>query len=130
MKVKALKRILLVDDEPDLTDLLKSVFEPRGYKCMTAKDGLEAIKSAKEKRPSLIILDLVMPKMDGISTYKALKADKATKDIPIIVYTAQDPEVVIKKGEQALDVVDFVLKPFDTKSLISIVEKAIDKLNA
>ena len=128
MSVKAVKKLLLVDDEAGLTELLKSIFEPRGFVCMTAGDGREALKIAREKSPSLIIMDLVMPKMDGIDAYKALKADKQTRDIPILVYTAQDPEVVIKKGEEALDVVDFILKPFDTRSLISIVEKALSKI--
>jgi len=128
LSAKVRKKLLLVDDEEGLTDLLKSIFEPRGFTCMTAGDGEEALKIAREKHPSLIILDLVMPKMDGIDTYKALKADRKTKDIPVLVYTAQDPEVVIKKGEDALDVIDFILKPFDTRSLISVVEKTLSKL--
>ncbi len=128
MSAKVKKKLLLVDDEADLTELLKSIFEPRGFVCMTARDGEAAIKIAREKHPSLIIMDLIMPKMDGIETYKALKADRKTRDLPILVYTAQDPEVVIKKGEEALDVIDFILKPFDTRSLISIVEKTLTKI--
>ena len=127
--MKAVKKLLLVDDEAGLTELLKNIFEPRGFVCMTAGDGREALKIAREKHPSLIIMDLVMPRMDGIDAYRALKADKRTRDIPILVYTAQDPEVVVKKGGEALDVVDFVLKPFDTRSLITIVEKALSKIN-
>jgi CheY-like chemotaxis protein len=120
-----MKKILIVDDEKDLRELLKSVFEARGYECLTAKDGEEALKIAKSAHPSVIILDLIMPVMDGIETYKALKAGRNTRNIPIIAYTAQDPEVVIKKGEEAFDVIDFILKPFDTKALILSVEKAL-----
>ena len=120
-----MKTILVVDDEKDLRDLLKARFEASGFKCLTAKDGREAIKTVAKERPDLIILDLVMPKMDGIQAYKALKADAEHKHIPIIVYTAQPPEIVAKKGEAAFDVVDFVLKPFDSKTLVLAVKKIL-----
>lgn len=116
-----------MDDEKDLRDLLKARFELSGFKCLTAKDGKEAIKIVKKEKPSLIIMDLVMPEMDGIQAYKALKADAEHKHIPIIVYTAQPPEVVVKKGETAFDVVDFVLKPFDSKTLVLAVRKILSK---
>jgi len=117
--------ILIVDDEKDLRTLLKARFELSGFKCLTARDGKEAIKAVKKERPDLIILDLVMPRMDGIQTYKVLKADAEHKHIPIIVYTAQPPEIVLKKGEAAFDVVDFVLKPFDSKTLVLAVKKIL-----
>ena len=66
-----------------------------------------------------------MPKMDGFQTYKALKSGKTTKNIPIIAYTAQDAEVVAKKGLAALDIVDFVMKPFDSEVLVMAVTKAL-----
>ena len=68
-----------------------------------------------------------MPEMDGFQTQKALKADKSTKDIPIIAYTAQDPETVAKKGAEALDIVDFVLKPSDARTLILAAKKALER---
>lgn len=123
-----MKKLLIVDDEGEFRSLLKEIFESRGFICLTAKDGREATKIAKKEQPSLIILDLIMPKMDGIQTHDALKSDKATRSIPIIAYTAQDPEVVAKKGEKALEVIDFVVKPFDTKALISSVERALANL--
>ena len=119
-----MKRILFVDDEKGFTDTLKATFEPRGFDCLTAGNGIEALKLAREKKPSLIILDLIMPEMDGVETYKTLKADGRTKNIPIIVYTAQAPEVVAKKDD-AFDVVNILLKPFNTKELISLVQKAV-----
>lgn len=120
-----MQTILVVDDEKDLRNLLKARFELSGFKCLTAKDGKEALKIAEKERPALIILDLVMPGMDGIETYKALKAGADTKHIPIIAYTAQPPEVVAKKGEAAFEVVDFVLKPFDAKTLVLAVQKIL-----
>ncbi|MGB2706144.1 MAG: response regulator [Candidatus Omnitrophota bacterium] len=123
-----MKKLLIVDDEKEFRVLLKDIFEARGFICLTAGDGREAIKIAKNERPSVIIMDLIMPKMDGIETHNALKSDRNTKSIPIIAYTAQDPEVVAKKGEKALDIIDFVVKPFDTRALISSVEKALASL--
>lgn len=121
-----MKKILIVDDEKETRILLKDVFDVRGFNCLVAQDGLEAIKIAQKEHPSLIILDLIMPNMDGIETYKVLKADTGTKHIPIIVFTAQDSEIVSKKGvEEVSDVLSFVLKPFNMRELISIVEKAL-----
>lgn len=120
-----MKKILIVDDEKDIRELLKVRFESSGFMCLTAKDGHEAIEIAKSQHPSVIILDLMMPNLDGFQTHKILKADIDTKTIPIIAYTAQNPEEVSKKGIESLDIVDFVLKPFDSKLLILAAEKAI-----
>ena len=122
-----MEKILLIDDEKDMRELLKVRFEVSGFKCLTAKDGKEAVELAKYRQPAVIILDLMMPGMDGFQTHKALKADPSTKNIPIIAYTAQDPEVVAKKGLEALDIVDFALKPFDTEVLILAVNKTLKK---
>ncbi len=121
-----MKKILVVDDEKDFRELLKETLRLRGFTCLTAKNGREAVKIAKNERPSLIILDLVMPEMDGIETHKILKNDRDTKKIPIIAYSAQDPEVFVKKGGEAFDVVDFILKPFNVEVLIDSVEKALE----
>lgn len=123
-----MKTILIVDDERALRELLRDTFELRGYKCLTAKNGREALKIAKKELPSLIILDLIMPVMDGAQTHKALKADASTRDIPVIAYTAQDHEIVAKKGIEAFDVVSYVLKPFDTEALVKTVENAVSKI--
>ena len=120
-----MKTILVVDDEKDLRKLLKSRFELSGIKCLTAKDGKDAIKLAIEKQPSVILLDLVMPKMDGFEVYKALKNNPETKHIQIIAYTAQSPEIVAKKGIEALDIVDFILKPFESKTLVESVRELL-----
>jgi len=120
-----MKILLIVDDEQEFRELLKETFEYRGFKCLTAENGEEALKLVKENRIALIILDLVMPKLDGIDTYKILKSDEKTKKIPVLVYSAQSPEVVAKKGFAASDVVDFLIKPFDTKDLIESVMQAV-----
>ncbi len=118
-------RILIVDDNESIRTLLQARFQVNEFECLIAKNGKQAIEIAKAKHPALIILDLMMPEMDGIETYKVLKAFHSTKNIPIIVYTAQDPEMVARKGLDALDIVDFVLKPFDSKALVMAAKKAI-----
>ena len=120
-----MKKVLIVDDEKDIRDLLKARLELSGFKAVTAENGEEALKIAKHEPPSLVILDLVMPKMDGFETYNALKNDKRTRHVPIIAYTAQNPEVVAEKGIDALNIVDFVLKPFDPGVLMTMVEKTL-----
>ena len=89
-------KILIVDNDKDIRKTVKKRFEFSGFDCVLAGDGEEAIKVAKEEQPSVIILDLVMPKMDGFEAYKALKFDRATKNIPIIAYTA-DPKMALEK---------------------------------
>ncbi len=120
-----MKKILIVDDDSDIRKVLKARLELSGFKCFTAKDGREAVKRAKYNSPSLIILDLVMPGMDGFETYKSLKADEHTKNIPIIAYTAQDADIVAEKGIAALDIVEFILKPFDTEVLMLAINKSL-----
>ncbi len=117
------KRLLIVDDEPDIRKVLKKRLEEEGFECLTAQNAEEALKIAKNDKPSLIILDLVLPGKDGFQIYKELKAQNDTKDIPILVYTAQNPEVVVQKGLKALSVVDFVLKPFDSKDLTVLIKR-------
>lgn len=120
------KKILVIDDEKDMRDMVKANLDLAGYMCLTAKDGKKGMEVAKTKSPSLIILDLVMPGIDGVKLYKMLKADGQTRHIPIIVYTAQAPEIVAKKGMKAFDILDFVIKPSDAKTLLLAVKKALN----
>lgn len=121
------EKLLIVDDESDIRKLLKARLESVGFECFLAEDGEEAIKVARETKPSLIILDLVMPHKDGLQTYKELKSHQDLRDIPIIVYTAQNPELVAEKGFEALEIVDFVLKPFDSRALIFLIERSLKR---
>lgn len=122
------RRLLLVDDEPDILKLLKARLEVEGFECLTAGSGTEAMEIAREKKPSLIILDLVMPEKDGCQIYKELRSCEQTRNIPVIVYTAQGPDTVAEKGFDALERVDFVLKPFDSKALVFLIEQSLSKI--
>ncbi len=120
-------KLLIVDDEGDIRRLLQMRLELAGFECLTAKDGIEAMELARLHKPDLVILDLVMPGKDGLQTYKELKEHPDLEAIPIIVYTAQNPEIVSQKGFEALEIVDFVLKPFDSKALIYLIERSLKK---
>jgi len=85
--IKTMKKILFVEDEPTLQKALKEVLEKEGYNVLPASNGEEGLSSAKEQKPNLILLDLILPKMDGFEVLKNLKADNECKDIPVIVLT-------------------------------------------
>lgn len=87
------KRVLLVDDEEDLVQTLKKELEGRGYEVLSASDGITALETARREEPHLIVLDLMLPSLDGFRVLKFLKADQRFKEIPILVLTARaDPE--------------------------------------
>jgi DNA-binding response OmpR family regulator len=114
--------ILIADDEKDVRELVKARFEFNGFKCITASNGEDAIKLAMKKKPSFLILDLIMPDMDGFEVYKVLKANKKTDKIHILIYSAQPSEIIAKKDMESLDIVDFIMKPFDADLLVSSVK--------
>jgi CheY-like chemotaxis protein len=121
-----MKKILIVDNEQGMRELLKERLEASGFQCLTAANGLEALHLVRTERPVLVIMDLVMPHMDGYAVYKALKGNRDTRDIRIVVYSAQRPEVIMEEGIDALDIVDFILKPLDLESLTYLVRKSAD----
>jgi len=121
-------KLLIVDDEPDIRLLVKARLEKEGFECFTAADAEEALRLTREKKPALIILDLILPEKDGFQVYNELKASEETKDIPVIVYTAQNFEAVAHKGLKALQVIDFILKPFDSKALTFLIEQSLKKM--
>ncbi len=92
-------KVLLIEDEPLLTRMYSKKLESDGYKCFTAENGVEGIKLAKEKKPNIILCDIMMPVKDGITTLQELKEDDETKDIPVIMLTNLSDD---KYTEQAL----------------------------
>lgn len=113
----AKKRILLVDDEAQLVELVKMRLEANGYQVLTAYDGKEALDMAKKEMPDLIILDLMLPKIDGYKVCRMLKFDEKYKKIPIILFTARALEADKKVGmEVGAD--DYITKPFEPELLL------------
>jgi len=108
--------ILIVDDEPDVLDLLVYSLQKAGYKTSTARDGAAALQKARDEVPTLIVLDLMLPQMDGTEVCRHLKADSKTAHIPIIMLTAKAEEVDRVVGLE-LGADDYVTKPFSPREM-------------
>ncbi len=114
------KKVLVVDDEAEVLSSLKESLEARGYEVLTAPDGIAAVETARTGTPHLILLDLMLPKLDGYRVLKLLKSDERYKKIPIIVVTARaDPEDWALAVECGAD--DWVVKPICADSLLEKV---------
>lgn len=109
------KKILVVDDEKDLVDLVKIRLEANKYEVVTAYNGKEGIKKAKDDKPDLILLDIMMPEMDGFMVIKELRKKEITKNIPIIIVTAKDKMKGLFEPE---GIVDYVVKPFTSDEIL------------
>lgn len=110
-------RILVVDDEIYIVHILDFSLGMEGYEVVTALDGEEALKKATENRPDLIVLDIMMPKMDGYETCKALKSDERTKDIPVILLSAKGRNVDMQTGYD-VGADEYITKPFSPRKLV------------
>lgn len=111
------QKILLVDDEEDILDFLELILEEQGYSVVKANSGREALAAAQMHRPELILLDIMMPEMDGWEVLKLLKADEEVSHIPVAMLTARTE---MKDKIQGLQegAVDYICKPFATKELL------------
>jgi len=111
------QKILLVDDEEDILDFLELILEEQGYSVIKASSGREALAAAQMHRPELILLDVMMPEMDGWEVLKLLKADEEITDIPVAMLTAKTE---MKDKIQGLQegAIDYICKPFATKDLL------------
>jgi CheY-like chemotaxis protein len=110
-----MERILYADDDQDIREIINIILTKEGYEPIIAKDGKEAIDLAKKQKPDLIILDFLMPYMNGMDACKALKKDVETKDIPIIMVTAYSNE---KEESLSAGAIDFINKPIDKTDLL------------
>ena len=111
------KRILLIEDEKDMVYAVTLQLEAGGYKVITAYDGREGLKKAREEDPDLIILDLMLPKMDGYKVCGLLKRDRRYNRIPIVMFTARARKSDIKMGKEA-GADAYITKPFDPQILL------------
>ena len=128
MKVKTAK-ILLVDDEPDMTRVIGKSLEVSGYEVIIAGDGAECISKAQCEQPDVILLDNVMPNMDGLTALKKLRSSKRTEDIPVIIVTALDDEDSIAKALNG-GADSYVVKPFDYDMLLVRIAMALESRSA
>ena len=118
------KRILVVDDYLQVVEMLRIRLETAGYEVLTAYDGHEALQKARTEKPDLIILDVMLPKMNGYKVCRFLKFDKRYKDIPIIMLTSRakqsDVEIGLQTGAD-----EYICKPYDPVKLLKTIKKYI-----
>ncbi len=116
--------VLVVEDEPDIRDLIVLHLEREGFRCRTAGTGGEALRSARARVPDLVVLDLMLPEMDGLEVCRRLRREPATAAVPIIMLTAKTGEVDRVVGlEVGAD--DYVAKPFSPKELVARVRAVL-----
>lgn len=119
-------KILVIDDSESILSLLKSMLEKKGYEVQTAMDGEEGLKLAREINPNLIILDLMLPKIDGYTICRFLKFDDKYKGIPIIMLTARASQEDLTTGkETGADA--YIMKPFDQDVLFLTIDNLLKK---
>jgi CheY-like chemotaxis protein len=115
-------KVLVVDDEPALRDVLTILFEDEGYDVITARNGAEALAAVASMRPTIVVTDIMMPVMDGIALCHALAADPATATLPVVMFSAgrNDPRL------EGLPIAAFLPKPMNFATLLQIVDALTD----
>ncbi|MCC6297757.1 MAG: response regulator [Anaerolineales bacterium] len=119
------KSILCIEDETEMIDLMRLILGRRGYEVRGAASGIEGLKMIRAEKPDLILLDLMMPEMDGWEVYQQLKAEEKTKHIPVIVVTAKAQSIDRVLGLHIAKVDDYIAKPFSPQELLTSVEKIL-----
>ena len=119
-------KILVVDDEPDALEVIAFKLREAGYTPLTAADGQRAVELVREERPALVVLDLMLPKIDGLEVCKILRRDPLTAGIPIIMLTARAAEMDRIVGLE-LGADDYVTKPFSPRELVLRIKKVLTR---
>lgn len=129
MENTTVKKILCIEDEPEMIDLIRLILGRRGFDVHGAAGGVEGIRLVREMLPDLVLLDLMMPDMDGWEVYQQMKADASTRDIPVIVVTAKAQNIDKVLGLHIAKVDDYIAKPFSPQELMDSVDKVFEKLS-
>lgn len=120
-----MKRILCVEDEQEMIDLIRLILGRRGFEVKGADGGIEGLKLIRQELPDLVLLDLMMPDMDGWEVYQQMKADEKTRHIPVIVVTAKAQNIDRVLAMHIAKVDDYITKPFSPQELLQSVEKVL-----
>ncbi len=122
-----IKRVVCVEDEPEMIDLIRLILSRIGFEVIGADGGKEGLETIRENKPDLILLDLMMPDMDGWEVYQQIKADKSTSEIPVIVVTAKAQSIDKVLGLHIAKVDDYISKPFSPQELLDSVERVLNR---
>src|SRR5512143_1100486 len=124
---KSQKRILCIEDEPEMIDLIRLILGRRGFEVLGAAGGKAGLDSVRAEHPDLVLLDLMMPDKDGWEVYQQMKADDATKNIPVIVVTAKAQSIDKVLGLHIARVDDYISKPFSPQELLNSVDNVLNR---
>ena len=119
------QKVLIVDDEPSVRQLITKILS-KSYAVIEAKDGEEAVKIAQSQKPNIVIMDMMMPKMDGLSACYATKKDPATRNTPVVMLTAIDQELNKKLSTTVMGANKYMTKPFSAHELISVIGQLLN----
>jgi DNA-binding response OmpR family regulator len=119
------KRVVCIEDEPEMIDLVRLILGRKGFNVIGANGGIEGLETVKREQPDLVLLDLMMPDMDGWEVYQQMKADDSLRDIPVVVVTAKAQSIDKVLGLHIAKVDDYITKPFGPQELLESVEKII-----
>lgn len=119
--------ILCIEDETEMIDLIRIILGRKGFEVEGATGGEDGLKKIHERKPDLVLLDLMMPNIDGWEVYQQMKADETTRDIPVIIVTAKAQNIDKVLGLQIAKVDDYISKPFSPEDLLSSVESVLER---
>ena len=121
------KKIVHIEDEADMIDLVKLILERKGYQVIGATGGQEGLDAVREHRPDLVLLDLMMPDIEGWDVYQQMRAHADTRQIPVIVVTAKAQNIDKVLGLHIAKVDDYISKPFSPQELVEAIERVLDR---
>jgi DNA-binding response OmpR family regulator len=122
---EAIRRVVYIEDEQEMIDLVKLILSRKRFEVIGANGGREGLDAVRKNSPDVILLDLMMPDMDGWEVYQQLKADESTHDIPVIVITAKAQNIDKVLALHIAKVDDYIPKPFTPKDLLDSIEKVL-----
>jgi DNA-binding response OmpR family regulator len=120
------RRVVYIEDEPEMVDLVRLILKRKQYEVIGASGGREGLDTVRKTLPDVILLDLMMPDMDGWEVYQQLKADEATRAIPVIVVTAKAQSIDKVLGLHIAKVDDYISKPFSPKELVDSLQNVLE----
>jgi two-component system, OmpR family, response regulator VicR len=127
MTEQNIKHILCIEDEQEMIDLIRLILTRRGFEVKGANGGKEGLEAIRTQHPDLVLLDLMMPDMDGWEVYQQMKADEATRNIPVIVVTAKAQSIDKVLGLHIAKVDDYIAKPFSPQELMNSVDTVLNR---
>jgi len=121
------KQILCIEDDEEMIDLIRLILIRRGFEVMGASSGASGLELIRNEKPDLVLLDLMMPEMDGWEVYQQIKSDEATQNIPVIIVTAKAQSIDRVLGLHIAKVDDYISKPFSPQELLDSIDSVLNR---